>query len=222
MTPGSDEAISQAERAYLLTREAIIAGQHPFGSRLTERVISETLSMSRVPVREALRRLEDEGYIRTYPQRGAIVNQLTLKDATELFDLERNLEVLAAQKAAVAVAEGRTPDRLEYVLTQNASRTKEVGPTELQWANTDFHTAIAEMSGNDLLIKTIAPLRGRIRWLMGLTAPRAAEVELAEHVALYEAICHGNADLAGALAFAHIEQGRAASLPSLARVLPPN
>ncbi|MDQ4214307.1 GntR family transcriptional regulator [Microbacterium capsulatum] len=221
VTTDQQEAISSSEQAYLLTREAIIAGDHPSGARLTERVISDALHMSRVPVREALRRLEDEGYIRTYPQRGAVVNQLTLKDAVELYDMRRILEVPAAQQAALAVAEGRASPHLKDALDQAASATLAVDRSEIQLANRSFHAAVAALSGNDLLIKTTAPLLGRFRWLSALSGGADPDVELAEHSGLCEAIYAGNADLAGALAFAHIERGRLSSLPKLALVLPP-
>jgi len=76
------------------------------------------------------------------------------------------------------------------------------------------------MTGNALLIATMAPLLGRIRWLLALTADRDPHVEYAEHVTLCDAIYSGNPELAGALAFAHIEHGRAPSLAGLADVLP--
>jgi len=76
------------------------------------------------------------------------------------------------------------------------------------------------MTGNALLIATMAPLLGRIRWLFALTADRDPHVEYAEHVTLCDAIYSGNPELAGALASAHIEHGRAPSPAGLADVLP--
>ena len=63
------------------------------------------------------------------------------------------------------------------------------------------------MTDNALLAATMAPLLGRIRWLSTLTGNRDPETEYAEHLTLCDAIYSGNADLAGALAFAHIERG---------------
>ncbi|WP_246136560.1 GntR family transcriptional regulator [Leekyejoonella antrihumi] len=221
MTSALDETLSLARQAYLRIREGIIRGDHQPGSRLRERDLSEALQMSRIPIREALRRLENEGYIVTYPNRGAVVSQLTLKDVAELFDLRLSLEVLAARQAAAAIAEGRASTRLSEVLAEAGTATTAHDPAAIQLANTDFHAAVIEMSGNDLLIATMAPLLGRIRWLLALTADRDPQVEYTEHVRLYDAILQGNPELAGAVAFAHIEHGRAPSLAALAEVLPP-
>lgn len=209
-----------AHRAYVQIRESIIRGDFDPGSRLRERELSETFQMSRIPVREGLRRLEDEGFVVTYPNRGAVVSQFTLKAVAELFDLRLSLEVLAARQAASAVAAGRSPQALQDALAQARAATDGGDQTAIQLANTDVHAAIIEMSDNALLAATMTPLLGRIRWLLALTADRDMDVEYAEHRSLCDAICQGNADLAGAIAFAHIEHGRAPSLASLADSLP--
>lgn len=211
---------SMAQSAYLAIREGIIHGTYPPGSRLRERDLSQELRMSRIPIREALRQLEVEGFVATAPNRGAVVSQLTLKDVAELFDLRLSLEVLAARQAAHAVAEGRADDTLQQVVAE-ARRATAAGDTDaIRQANTNFHAEAIAMTGNALLIATMAPLLGRIRWLFALTADRDPHIEYAEHVTLCEAIYSGNPDLAGALAFAHIEHGRAPSLAGLADVLP--
>lgn len=209
-----------AQSAYLAIREGVIHGTYPPGSRLRERELSQDLRMSRIPIREALRQLEVEGFVATSPNRGAVVSQLTLKDVAELFDLRLSLEVLAARQAAQAIAEGRADDTLQQVVAE-AHRATVVGDADaIRQANTNFHAETIAMTGNSLLIATMAPLLGRIRWLFALTADRDPHVEYAEHTTLCDAIYSGNPDLAGALAFAHIEHGRAPSLAGLAGVLP--
>ncbi|MBN9759391.1 Transcriptional regulator, GntR family [Pseudonocardia sp. Ae406_Ps2] len=211
---------SLAQSAYVAIREGIIHGVHPPGSRLRERSLSEDLNVSRVPIREALRQLELEGYVTTSPHRGALVRQLTLRDVAELFDVRLSLEVLAARQAARAVAEGRADDALRDVLAEAARATRAGDEDAIRQANTNLHAQIIAMTGNSLLIATMTPLLGRIRWLFALTADRDPHVEYGEHVALCDAIYSGNAELAGALAFAHIEHGRAPSLRGLAAILP--
>jgi DNA-binding GntR family transcriptional regulator len=209
-----------AQAAYLAIREGVIHGSYPPGSRLRERELSEDLRMSRVPIREALRQLEAEGFVVTFPNRGAVVSQLSLKDVTELFDLRLSLEVLAARQAAQAVADGRADDTLRRVVAEAHRATLDQDPDAIRQANTQFHAQTIAMTGNALLIATMTPLLGRIRWLFALTADRDPHIEYAEHVALCDAIYSANPDLAGALAFAHIEHGRAPSLAGLAGVLP--
>ena len=211
---------SMAQSAYLAIREGIIHGAYPPGSRLRERDLSQELRMSRIPIREALRQLEVEGFVGTSPNRGAVVSQLTLKDVSELFDLRLSLEVLAARQAAQAVAEGRADDTLRRVVAQAHKATAAADADAIRQSNTQFHAQTIAMTGNALLIATMAPLLGRIRWLFALTADRDPHIEYAEHVTLCDAIYSGNPELAAALAFAHIEHGRAPSLAGLADVLP--
>jgi DNA-binding GntR family transcriptional regulator len=217
-----DAGLSMAQSAYHALREGVIAGRYPPGSRLRERDLSESLRMSRIPIREALRQLEVEGFVVTFPNRGAVVQQLTLKDVAELFDLRLSLEVLAARQAALAVADGRAGDRLRTIMTEALRATRARDAVAIRQANTAFHAEVVAMTGNTLLVATMAPLLGRIRWLFALTADRDPEVEYTEHITLCDAIYSGNADLAGALAFAHIEHGRAPSLAGLADLLPPS
>jgi DNA-binding GntR family transcriptional regulator len=211
---------SMAQSAYLAIREGIIHGTYPPGSRLRERDLSQELRMSRIPIREALRQLEVEGFVATSPNRGAVVSQLTLKDVSELFDLRLSLEVLAARQAAQAVADGRADDTLRHVVAQAREATAAADADAIRHSNTQFHAQTIAMTGNALLIATMTPLLGRIRWLFALTADRDPHVEYGEHVTLCDAIYSANPDLAGALAFAHIEHGRAPSLAGLAGVLP--
>lgn len=223
MTTAPHESVpSMAQAAYLAIREGIIHGTHRPGSRLRERELSDELRMSRIPVREALRQLELEGFVVASPNRGAVVGQLTLKDVAELFDVRLSLEVLAARQAAQAVADGRADDALRRVVAEAYRATLAEDVDAIRQANTQFHAQTIAMTGNALLIATMAPLLGRIRWLFALTADRDPRVEYAEHVALCDAIYRANPDLAGALAFAHIEHGREPSLAGLEGLLPPS
>lgn len=208
------------QQAYLHLREGIIRGEYRPGSRLREQDVSDVTGMSRVPVREALRRLEGEGFVATYPNRGAVVRGLTMKDVAELFDLRLTLEVLGARLAARRVADGHGCDLLQEVLGRAAAATAANQLEAIQLANTEFHGAVIETSGNHLLITTMKPLLGRIRWLLALTADRDMAVEYREHVGLFDAISQGNPELAAAIAFAHIEHGRRPSLEALSLLLP--
>ena len=173
MTTAQQESVpSMAQSAYLAVREGIIHGIYKPGSRLRERELSDELRMSRVPIREALRQLEAEGFVATFPNRGAVVIQLTLKDVTELFDIRLSLEVLAARQAAQAVAEGRAGDTLREVVAEAYRATLAEDADAIRQANTQFHAETIAMTGNSLLIATMAPLLGRIRWLFALTADR--------------------------------------------------
>ncbi|WP_081710285.1 GntR family transcriptional regulator [Arthrobacter sp. 35W] len=212
---------SLAAQTYLRISGKIISGEYPPGHRLREREISEDLSVSRVPIREALPQLEVDGYITTYPRRGAVVRAFTLKDVGELFDLRLNLEVFAARKAAEAVADGSPADRMAELVVQGGAATDANDVPRIAECNTAFHAEIIAMSGSSLLETTMRPLLGRLRRLFALTSERDPQAQYTEHRALCEAIAAGKPDLAAALAYAHVELGREPTVARLVGVLPP-
>ena len=220
MTVHPDPSVSSADAARARIRELIISGEFAPGARLRERDLSERLAVSRVPVREALLQLEAEGFISASPRRGATVKQFTLRDVNELFDVRLSLEVLAARLAAQAAARGHSPSRLQHMMTQAEEATLHHQHERIPVINTALHAEIAALAGNSLLEFSMKPLLGRMQWLFTLTGHRDPQVQCAEHLSLCRAIYAGNADLAAAIAFAHVELGREPSLKGLAGRLP--
>lgn len=214
------EKTSLAGRTYFLISEKIINGNYPPGHRLREREISEDLDVSRIPIREALPQLEADGFIATFPRRGAVVRAFTLKDVGELFDVRLNLEVFAARKAAEHIAGGGSDERLSELLAEAKKATAANDLPAITSVNAAIHAEIIAMSGNSLLETAMRPVLGRLRRLFALTSDRAPQSQYVEHLALREAIHAGKPDLAAALAYSHIELGREPTLAELAEVLP--
>lgn len=97
-----ENGATNATHAYESLRDSIISGEVPAGGRVVERTIAERLGISRTPVRSALQRLEQEGYLESIDQgeeRRLVVAPLTLEDGRELFLLVGNLEGLAIRQA---------------------------------------------------------------------------------------------------------------------------
>lgn len=220
MTVQAESPASSADTTRARIRELIISGEFAPGSRLRERELSSALDVSRVPVREALQQLEAEGFIDTSPRRGATVKQITLRDVNELFDVRLSLEVLAARLAAQASARGESSERLQQMMDQAEDATLRHDHEQIPLINTALHAEIVSMGGNSLLESSMKPLLGRMQWLFTLTGHRDPQVQCAEHLSLCQAIYDGKPELAAALAFAHVELGRAPSLQGLAGRLP--
>ncbi|MBT2550457.1 GntR family transcriptional regulator [Arthrobacter sp. ISL-65] len=220
MTVQAVSPASSADTARARIRELIISGDFAPGTRLRERDLSQTLNVSRVPVREALQQLEAEGFIDASPRRGATVKQITLRDVNELFDLRLSLEVLAARLAARAAARGQSSSRLQQMMDQAEEATLRRDHQQIPISNTALHAEIVAMGGNSLLEYSMKPLLGRMQWLFTLTGHRDPQVQCAEHLSLCKAIYDGKEDLAAALAFAHVELGREPSVQGLAGHLP--
>ncbi|MER7813590.1 GntR family transcriptional regulator [Streptomyces sp900116325] len=211
-----DTHLSLRDRVYVELRERIIEGNYPAGLRLVEREIAEELGVSRVPVREAMQRLEAERFLTVQARRGAVVASFGPVDAEHLFDVRENLEELAAGLAA----RRRDPAGLR-TLAQLLKRTRTASDagrlSDVVNLNADFHQAVAEASGNPVLIDLMAPLDSRLRRLFHLTsAPEDVGPMCGEHERLYEAISAGDEEAARSLAQAHVAGTRAAALKLLA------
>ena len=199
-------------KIYEALRERIIEGALRPGERIRERELAEELNVSRIPIREAMPRLEAEGFIRTLPRRGAVVTEMTMGDVEELFVVRSSLEVLAAKLAAQACAAGAASDELTRRLHAAEAALDGADDAAIAAANSAFHEEILNLSSNSLLIGLMGPINGRVRRLFRLEAERDQRVLCAEHQELCRAIADGNVEWAGALAYAHVEHSRVDSL----------
>jgi DNA-binding GntR family transcriptional regulator len=173
-----------------------------------------------MPVREAIHRLEQDGFVVTAPRRGAVVRELTLRDVDELFDLRVLLESFAAARAAERVAQGDADaSGLQETLARSGEAFEAGDGQRASNLNASFHDQIIALTGNALLERSIRPLRGLNRWVFGLSVNRPLEVSAREHEALAQAIVAGQPHLAESLSAAHVEAGRQPVIDGLAGLL---
>lgn len=198
------------ETVYATLKERIIEGALQPGQRLIERDLAGELDVSRVPVREALGRLEAERLVVLVPRQGVLVSPFTPADVDDFFDVRESLEALAARLAAERADEAGLA-RLRAVLDQADEATRQRDASAIALANAAFHTTVVELSGNALLIDMMRPLEARLRWLFRLTH-REPEQQCAEHHELYDAIAAGDADAAAAHVLRHVAAGRGPSV----------
>ncbi|MDJ0338557.1 GntR family transcriptional regulator [Cryobacterium sp. PH31-O1] len=216
MTSAETDRESLAEPVYRDLLRAIISGARSPGTRLKERELSELYSVSRVPVRQAIQRLEAEGFALSEPRRGAVVRKVSTDDINQLFDARLCIEPFATRMAADRLQAGIGDSSRMHEFLLDSTRSFEVGDGARGLnSNLGFHDEIVRLSGNTLLVDFLQPMLGRMEWVFGLThASREAEQTL-EHQQLYEALVSGNAELAAAQAYSHIELGRAPTLAAL-------
>jgi DNA-binding GntR family transcriptional regulator len=219
-SPLGDRALPLSTLIYLELRRRIIEGEIKPGDRIRERELAEELNVSRIPLREALPRLESEGFVVTMPRRGAVVTQMTYRDVEELFEVRASLEVLAARLAAQSCREGASGDPLRVALDRAREALQTAADAEIAAANSEIHVEILRLADNRLLDSLMVPVTGRVRRLFRLEAERDQHVLCQEHQDLCNAVLAGNVELAASLAFAHVEHSKTESLELMREALP--
>ncbi|WP_407645530.1 GntR family transcriptional regulator [Amycolatopsis alkalitolerans] len=190
-------------------RERIVTGKLKPGDRLVERDLAEGLGVSRLPVREAIRALESEGFLETPSPRRVVVRQLSRVDVEELFDVREALEVLACGLAAERAGDTGLA-RLEEILKRAAEATDSGQGARITEANNRFHEEILAVADHRLLSSLMHPLEGRLAWLTGQN--EHWNDLLTEHRRLYDAIASGDPERAKACALEHVRVNRAVTM----------
>lgn len=198
----SDPDMSQGEVAYARLLGAIRNGEFQPGDRLRETDVAARLSLSRTPVREALRRLEADCIVEHRPRLGAVIRQLSHTELVELYEMRAVLERTAAEMAAKHAA----PAEVEALSDLNQAIAAST-PAEAAALNQDFHRGIYLATRNRFLLDAARALNNALM-LLGPTTlddPNRIKVVTAQHQDIIDAIARGDADAAGAAATMHLE-----------------
>ncbi len=206
---------------------AILQGEYAPGSKLIEATLAEKMGVSRGPVREAFRLLEEAGLVRTEKNRGVFVRDIPIGEAVEIFDLRAAMDELVGRK----LARDATPVQIRELKALVDAMEKAVKAQDAynyHLLNLRFHDRLVEMAGNSKLtaiyrklIKELSLFR-RLNMADGWLLPISA----GEHRQIIKAIASGDPDAAGRAMFDHVmdskertiandlrRQSRAAELP---------
>ena len=194
-------------------RDLIIEGKLKPGERLTEPEISASLGISRTPLREAFLQLESEGFVQVLPRKGAIVTDINIQDAQEIYIIKASLEALATRLACPLIQE-ETFDALIKLNQQmeKISCSENKNYRRFLDLNARFHQTIYENSNNNKLIKLINTLRNQtLRYnyiYLSLLSHLAESVK--EHYEIIDAIKAKDLDKVELLIKSHGENARIA------------
>lgn len=154
------EMQSASARAYAQIRKRLLSGEILPGTRLSEIELCELCGVSRTPIREALRRLESEFFVKIEPNRGATVVDWGREDVIEIFEMRALVEGLAARKAAINATEDQISKLFE--LCQEVDKLLEERPAQyvdrFLEINGRFHALICEAACSARLGDVIAKL----------------------------------------------------------------
>ncbi|MER7189916.1 GntR family transcriptional regulator [Streptomyces flaveolus] len=190
-------------------RDDIVAGVHGRGSRLTEELLARRYGVSRVPVREALRTLEAEGFVVTRRHAGACVAEPTEQEAADLLETRTLLEPLGASRAARRRTEAHLKV-LRGLVRLGQERSRQGRGEDLRALDGWFHETLAQAAGSPSLTAMLTQLRRKIAWMYLVDAPTGAVEHWAEHGAVVDAVARGDGDRARALMALHVERSAAA------------
>ncbi|MDJ0930542.1 GntR family transcriptional regulator [Breoghania sp.] len=199
----------ESDRAYARIVELIFGGAVDPAEPLSERKLAQQLDIGRMPVREALRKLERESVVEVKPARGTFIRTITADGLSEIYDLREALECLAARRATE-----RDPSP---TLVNCGTRLRVMGrdpsaftSREINDVGTELHDAMFDSAGNPQLEEMVRFMRMRFRLAFNLPRYFARELVseiLLEHIALFEAISNREPEIAEALMRAHLRRG---------------
>ncbi|MCR5833429.1 MAG: GntR family transcriptional regulator [Selenomonadaceae bacterium] len=197
-------------------RDAIKRGVLEPGERLMEVQLAEELGISRTPVREAIRKLEQEGYVIMIPRRGTYVSSISIHDVKEIFEIRTALESLSIGLATMRIE----PEELEKLRTKLEEIKGYIESNDIDKiveTDIEFHGLLYQVSRNDRLVSIINNLKeqlARYRTL-SMSYPGRLRETFEEHTAIVKAIADGDMDAAREAAERHMEQAEKTLLKAL-------
>ncbi|MBP2629681.1 MAG: transcriptional regulator, GntR family [Firmicutes bacterium] len=200
-------------------REAIRGGVLKPGERLMEIQLAEELGVSRTPVREAIRKLELEGYVIMMPRRGTYVANLSIRDVNEVFEIRTTLDSLASGLAAERITDEEL-ERLERLLVLIGEYIEQNDMDKIVETDMEFHDILYQASRNARLVGIIYNLREQLTRFRStsMSYPGRLKETLEEHIRIVEAIAQGNVELAQKAAEEHMEKSEQTLLISMENI----
>ena len=199
--------VSLADRAYLAIRDQLIMLDIQPGEPIDDDQLAKTLGVGRTPVREALKRLEGDRLVVSYPRRGTFATGMDIADLAYISEIRLQLEPLAARRAAERAPRTTRAELDELALRVEAVDIVRADRTQVMRWDLSVHRAIYRAANNphleDVLIR-YDNLATRIHCMFLERLSTLDMQVVAEHVALLRAIAAGEADRAEDLAREHV------------------
>lgn len=195
---------SNSQWAYEVIVSAILSRSLRSGQRLAEIPVARTIGLGRTPVREALMRLESDGFVTSEPHMGLVVAGNTLESLAEIYEVREVLEAFACRLAARYAREADLV-AIDRILEESAQPTVEHDIAVLRALNTRFHAAVHAAAHNHQLRHTLQQLYNRVRLspASAYSVPGRPEEALREHRGILDVIVARDEERAAFLAREH-------------------
>ena len=206
----AEDAPPLAARVHRTLESEILSGDLPPGAKLVEEDVAERLRVSRGPVREAFRALEQAGLVRMEKNRGVFVREVSLREADEIYEVRAGLDELIGRLLASRLNAGQL-GQLRALLSQmeTAALTEDVdGYYPL---NVEFHDLLARCTGNATLVASYRVLVNQLHLYRRETlarGPGSFTISTREHQEIVDALAAGDGIAAGQLLYEHAMESR--------------
>src|ERR1700722_13392537 len=155
-----------SEKVYRAFKRDIIHGLYQPGEALSEKALADRYKGSRTPVREAAVRLQNERLLRIVPNRGYFVSQITLQVLNDIYEFRCAVECAAAELAAHKPVDPGLFEKLSELSQITCSADDRESCTRFIEADTLFHTSIARLSRNQMLVQAVSEARSQMERIM--------------------------------------------------------
>ena len=202
----AEDHSSLSAKVFHSIRQDILNGKYQANEELKEKNIGEELGVSRTPVREALRQLELEGLVHIIPNKGAFVENVTLKDIKDIYEIRTLLEGLCARWAAENITKEQLEELEETVFLSDFHYSKENWDQILVLDNR-FHEIVYEACGSKELTRVLRDYHHYLQRIRRITLEQKerARASTDEHRAIAEALKARDAATAEECAKLHIK-----------------
>ncbi|MGA5688685.1 GntR family transcriptional regulator [Cytobacillus pseudoceanisediminis] len=202
--------ISIREHAYLYLKKLILEGEYQAGDRLVERELAAKLNISRTPIREALFRLESQGFVKTVPRKGVVISNISEDEVLEVFTILSSLEVLAVKLAAQRM-DTSTQKELDLKIKE-LMELSEQDEENFNSEHIQMNRLINKASKSPKLYEILSGLIDFIHMAanMGYETPGRRKDSLKEHIDIMKALRDKDAEIAEYLMRIHIENSKKA------------
>lgn len=215
--PTSTIALMQSSSLSQLVQQeierAILMGEYPPGSKLTEAALAERLGVSRGPVREAFRMLDEAGLVRSEKNRGVYVRDIPVEEAAEIFDLRAAMEEVVGRQLAAHLTPAQHRELLDCVAAMERTVQAQDAPAYHR-LNLQFHDRLVEMAGNRKLAAIYRKLIKELSLFrrLSLTDEGSLPASAGEHQRIVEAIASGDPVRAARTLFDHAMESKQRAL----------
>lgn len=210
MDPQVFESLDQPDSLLVRVKssieEAILQGKIKPGERLIEDELAKIFKVSRGPIREAFCHLEKDGFIKIFPRRGAVVENISYEDIVHIYEVRSVLEGLAA-KLFCKRADDKGLDRLKRIYKDMEAHLRNNDISKYRKTNIQFHDVFVKGSNNKKVVEIYGNIQKQIDWFQNITLSYLgrSEISLEEHQRILDAFLNRDPQKAEYEARVHIE-----------------